>query len=520
MFSANVSSDLLGSFLEGLPSAFFVTEAGKIIFANQRFAEWMDVPYDTLPGRPEREVIPAELRQNLAASTPPTGAVTSEERSVVFPDGIARWLVIRTFPVPHGDGSGVGNATVMTDRTEVRRIQEQLWQAQKMEAVGQLTGGVAHDFNNLLTVVLGNLEFASDLLADNPQVLRHLQVAQRAAERGARLIQRLLAFSGQQQLQATATDLNKLVREVTEFARRTLPESIKVRTELSGENRYAVVDPAQLESAVLNLIVNARDAMQSGGELLLRTDSVCLSSSPGSNDPPLPSGEYAVIAVRDTGIGMPPEVVRRIFEPFFTTKAKGKGTGLGLCMVQGFAKQSGGDVRLVTAPGQGTEVALYLPLASGDVQADRHAQAGDDNAPSGDCAVLVVEDDPDVRRYVTETLQRLRFRIFEAESGDEAIAQLRRDTTFDLLFTDVVLPGSIDGVRLAQVARLLHPNIRVLLGSGYTDHALDAEVASSKEIEVIRKPYSREHILRIVRDVLGGRNETTEYGRRRDRVAV
>lgn len=384
--------------------------------------------------------------------------------------------------------------------------EDQVRQMQKMEAIGQLSGGIAHDFNNMLAIVIGSLDMARRRLAggEDPRVLRYLDNAAEGARRAAVLTGRLLAFARRQQLSPEPLDPNQLVRGMTELLRRALGERVEIRTTLADDIWPVHADAAELENALLNLAVNARDAMPEGGRLTIETTNLSTSEAEaGPRD--LPPGDYVTIRVADTGVGMSPEVMARAFEPFFTTKEVGKGTGLGLSQVYGFVRQSGGEVVFDSSPGQGASVTILLPRWTGSAIA-REARAPVENPPlralDGE-TVLVVEDEADVRRLSVETLRELGYAVVEAADGAQALDILPRLPRVDLLFTDIVMPG-LNGFQLAQRARLAKPDLRVLFTTGYAHGAAtDAQAAVTSSL-TLAKPFTLDQLARKVREALDG----------------
>ena len=385
--------------------------------------------------------------------------------------------------------------------------EEALRQAQKMEAVGQLTGGIAHDFNNLLTVVTGNIGRAQRALqaADftDARTERSLLNALKGAERAAALTQRLLAFSRRQPLAPKPIDVDKLVTGMSELLQRALGETIQLEIVTSPGLWRVEADPNQLESAILNLAVNARDAMPSGGELTIETANAQLDPSYAAREAEVPPGQYAMIAVTDTGTGMPKEVLERAFEPFFTTKDVGKGTGLGLSMIYGFVKQSGGHVKIYSEEGQGTTIKIYLPrLLSASMASETSTDHRGVEGSARQEVVLIVEDDDDVRTYTVESLQELGYHVLEAPDGPSALRLMENHQgPIDLLFTDVVMPG-MSGRELADEARLIQPSLRVLYTSGYTRNAIVHGGRLDQGVEMIMKPFTFEELAQKVRDML------------------
>jgi PAS domain S-box-containing protein len=385
------------------------------------------------------------------------------------------------------------------DISERKRLEDQLRQAQKMETVGQLTGGVAHDFNNLLTVILGNAEDLADELQDNPTLHALAEMTQLAAERGAALTRRLLAFARRQTLDPRPTDINGLLRNIEGLLRRTLGEDIAIELARGAGLWPALADAAQLEAAVLNLCLNARDAMPGGGRLSIETANSPLDEAYADAHPELQPGDYVMIAVSDTGTGMTPEVAVRAFEPFFTTKGIGHGSGLGLSMVYGFVKQSGGHVKIYSEPAQGTVVKLYMPRA-GAVQPTAPAPRASELRGTG--TILAVEDDELVRRRVEGQLAALGYKVIAAADGPAALEVLRSGAPIDLLFTDVVMPGGMDGGELAEAARALRPGLPVLFTSGYTERGIVQRGRLEPGVHLLNKPYRRQDLAEKVRELL------------------
>lgn len=388
---------------------------------------------------------------------------------------------------------------------QLREREQALRQSQKMEAVGQLTGGVAHDFNNLLQVIIGNLDtITRNLPADSGRLLRAATHAMNGAKRAAALTQRLLAFSRRQPLNPKPLNVNGLVTGLSELIHRTLGEMVSVETVLSAGLWQVEADPNELEAAVLNLAVNARDAMPDGGRLTIETANTYIDESYAASHAEVTPGQYVAISVSDTGIGMDAGTIAQAFEPFFTTKPVGQGTGLGLSQVYGFVKQSGGHVKIYSELGQGTTVKIYLPRLAAEVAAD---QPGEETfVPEGanDETVLVVEDDDDVRTYSVEVLRELGYRVLEAHDGPSALRLLERQARVDLLFSDVVLPGGLTGAQVAAQAKALRPGLKVLFTTGYARNAIIHHGRLDKGVQLITKPFSASDLAARIRDVLDG----------------
>ena len=399
------------------------------------------------------------------------------------------------------------NATLerqVVERTEqLRRNEEALRQSQKMEAVGQLTGGVAHDFNNLLQVIIGNLEtLQRNLPADSPRLQRAMRHAMNGAQRAAALTQRLLAFSRRQPLDPKPIDVNVLVNGLSDMVHRTLGETIAVETVLGAGCWWVEVDPNELEAAILNLAVNARDAMPEGGRLTLETVNAHIDEAYAATHAEVLAGQYVLISVTDTGAGMDPQTVAQAFEPFFTTKPVGKGTGLGLSQVYGFVKQSNGHVKIYSEPGQGTTVKLYLPRLAGEAVPESELDEPLNPEAGQEETLLVVEDDEDVRAYSVESLRELGYRVLETRDGPSALRLLDQESRVDLLFTDVVLPNGMTGAQLAAQARTIRPSLKVLFTTGYARNAIIHHGRLDKGVHLIVKPFSFTDLAAKVRDVL------------------
>jgi PAS domain S-box-containing protein len=384
------------------------------------------------------------------------------------------------------------------DLTEKQTAEAQLRQAQKMDAVGQLTGGVAHDFNNILTVITGTIGILSDAVANDPQMSAIAKMIDDAAERGASLTKHLLAFARRQPLQPREVDVNTLVVETIKLLRPTLGEQIQINPQLAQDAWPGLVDPNQLTTAILNLSLNARDAMPSGGKLVIETSNVYLDEGYAAMNSDVPVGNYVMVAVSDTGTGISPENLERVFDPFFTTKEVGKGTGLGLSMVFGFVKQSNGHIKIYSEVGHGTTVKIYLPRATGlsDTPVESLASI---SIEGGDETILVVEDDSLVRRYVITQIQSLGYKTLEASRASEALEIIDGPEPIDLLFTDVIMPGSMNGRHLVDTAVVLRPGLKTLFTSGYTENAIVHHGRLDTGVLLLAKPYRKSDLARMIR---------------------
>jgi PAS domain S-box-containing protein len=412
-------------------------------------------------------------------------------------DGSRFWASVVIDPIRDDDGELIGFGKVTRDLTERREAQlqleqsrEQLFQAQKMEALGQLTGGLAHDFNNLLTGISGSLDLLRTRVAQGRvgELDRYIGAAQGAASRAAALTHRLLAFARRQTLDPKATDANRLIEDMGELVRRTTGPAVQVRTLLHPHLWPTLCDANQLENALLNLCINARDAMPEGGQLTIETDNLVVEAHHTTE---LPPGDYVAVTVSDTGVGMSPDVLERAFEPFFTTKPLGQGTGLGLSMVYGFARQSDGLVRIRSELGKGTAISILLPRHQGSAEAGEELPESAEAPRTGAGeTVLVVDDEPTIRMLVTEVLEDLGYLAIQAEEGPSALKALQAARRVDLLVTDVGLPGGMNGRQLAEAARMIQPKLRVLFITGYAETVALNPDHLEPGMHVLTKPFA------------------------------
>ncbi len=397
------------------------------------------------------------------------------------------------------------SAEAMVQRfREIEATESQVRQAQKMEAIGQLTGGVAHDFNNILTVITGTIEILADAVKDRPHLAQITNLIRAAAARGADLTQHLLAFARRQPLQPRSTDINALVIDSAGLLRPTLGGQIEIESMLSPDSAPALIDPSQLSTAILNLALNARDAMPHGGKLTLETRNVVLDEDYAAMNNDVKPGNYVMIAVSDTGTGIPASLLEKVFEPFFTTKDVGKGSGLGLSMVYGFVKQSNGHIKIYSEEGHGTTVKLYLPQAAAvasiaDVLA---AEPGISGFERGDKSILIVEDDALVREYVVTQIGSLGYNTLAASNAAGALAIINGPDRIDLLFTDVIIPGGLNGRQLATEALTRRPGLKILYTSGYTENAIVHHGRLDAGVLLLPKPYLSSDLARMIQTAL------------------
>jgi PAS domain S-box-containing protein len=425
------------------------------------------------------------------------------EVRIIRPSGEERWVELYGKRVTDTAGRAVSLFGTVLDITDRKRVEEQLRQAQKMETVGQLTGGVAHDFNNLLGVLSGNLELLEERLPPDPKFAELVRRALSAVDRGTDLTRSLLAFARRQPLSPRPVDANRQILDAAELLRRPLGERIEIVAATSADLWLCEVDAAQTQAALLNLIVNARDAMPNGGRITLETANVRLDDAYAAAQGDVTPGQYVLIAVSDTGTGMTPEVVSRAFEPFFTTKPPGAGTGLGLSMVYGFVKQSGGHVRIYSEVGKGTSVKLYLPRFTGSSA----AVAGEDEMSADEImgrgeTILLVEDDLDLRETIAAMLSGAGYHVLEAPSADAALERLRETSAVHLLLTDFILPKAMNGAELARAAAEINPRLAVVFVSGYTQNSIIHHGRLDPGVTLLQKPFRKLDLMRTVRAAL------------------
>ena len=471
-----------------------------IVQANPSFCRMIGYQIDQIVGRTIADMTHINDRELLLRASTRAGEPGRDvEVRFVTGSAVLAWAHISLSQLgPSGSRPNLLLALV-EDITRERRVEAELRQAQKMEAIGQLTGGIAHDFNNLLGVVIGNAEFLLDALREDLSSTHLAQEILDSALSGADLTRRLLAFARRQTLQPRRIDLNAYLPNHVAIIRRLLGETIQISVSLAEDLWPTRVDPSQVGDALLNLAINARDAMPHGGRIGISTANVHVG--PDEQSPELAQGDYVVLSVMDTGTGMPPEVLERALEPFFTTKGPGVGSGLGLSMIFGFAKQSGGHLAIESQPGQGTTVRLYLPrvleAAGGDLQ-----QIIEPAMPIGQESVLVVDDNAEMRSVARRHLSALGYRVREAASGPAAVDCLRDGARFDLLFTDIIMPDGMTGYQLAAVARQVQPGLKVLFTTGYAGPNETPERGELPTGLVLRKPYRKLDLAMAVREAL------------------
>ncbi len=486
--------------IDSMPQGLCVFDSEqRVVMFNEQFREIYNFSKELLKvGTPVPALMEDLKRRGIARD------ITVEElrdlppgrRRHTFAEVHGRTISIKRFKTADG-----GWVATHEDITERKLAEEQLRQAQKIEAIGQLTGGIAHDFNNILTVIVGTIEILAQGVADHPELAAVARMIDDAATRGAKLTQQLLAFSRKQPLDPRDVDTNLLVTETANLLRPTLGEHIEIVMKLEPDAWHAMVDPAQLSTALLNLAINARDAMPEGGKLMFETGNVVLDEAyAGSNADVMP-GPYVLVAVSDTGIGIPADIRDRIFEPFFTTKEVGKGTGLGLSMVYGFIKQSRGHIKVDSETGHGTTIGIYLPRSDGQ-EAPAHVDAGPAEPALGHETILVVEDDSLVREFVLTQLRSLGYATLAAHDAASALDLVDKGADFDLIFTDVIMPGGMNGRQLADEVRKRRPGTKVLYTSGYTEDAIFHDGRLDSGVTLLAKPYRKSDLARKIRELL------------------
>lgn len=486
----------LAAMLEQLGEGFIALDRdSRITFVNKEAERILQQPRAALLQRNMWDAFPAARGSRFEQAQSRAAGARRPATLVEYYEPLGLWADTRIYPIEDG------LAIYFRDVSRERAMEQRIAQSQHLEAVGQLTGGVAHDFNNLLTIILGNAELLNERVEPHSALASLASMISSAAQRGARLTRSLLAFARRQALEPRVLDINERVDAMLPLLRGTLGEHIDIAMHPSADRATALVDPAQLESALLNLCLNARDAMPEGGSLTIEIAARELGEAYTSMQADMIPGRYVVLAVSDTGTGIAPEVLPHVFEPFFTTKEKGKGTGLGLSMAYGFIKQSGGHMNIYSETGEGTTVKAYLPcVTAGDPVAIPSPESAE--ITGGAESVLLVEDDELVRSYALDQLTRLGYDVAAAANGPQALEILRERGAFQLLFTDIVMPGGMNGRELAARALELHPEMKVLYTSGYTENAVVHHGRLDAGVKLLSKPYGRRELAARIRRVL------------------
>jgi PAS domain S-box-containing protein len=494
--------------IESLPAMLVVKDAstGQCLYLNRAGEQLLGCQRSEVIGKSVREIVPGQDADLIEIQD--KHALASDKPFEIYESTLStrklgkRLLRTKRLPVPDEHGAPKYLLAFSEDITDQRQIEDQLRHAQKMEALGHLTGGLAHDFNNLLAIVIGNLDVLAELRPGDAEQNELVQGAIDAALSGSELTKRLLAFARRQPLQPEQVGLNELVEDISKLLARTLGQDVAIELDLDRSIPPVTVDRVQLETAIANLANNARDAMPNGGRLLIATHTAYLDADYAAHHAEVIAGNYVVIEVSDSGEGMQPDVVAHIFEPFYTTKALGKGTGLGLSMVFGFMKQSGGHINVYSEPGRGTTFRLYLrPASAAGIAENVEAPP---LQPAADVleTILVVEDNPQLRRVVVKQLSGLGFKVLEVDNAKRALDLLALKGKIDLLFTDVVLPGDMDGCALAREVVSRVPDAKILLTSGFPGARLTDLQSLGTSVRLLSKPYRREDLARTVREVL------------------
>ena len=491
--------------IEQSPASVVITDVqGRIEYVNPKFTETTGYTYPEVVGKnpsilkagytPRDEY--ARLWRTIVAGKVWHGEFYNRKKN-----GQLFWELASIAPVRDPAGEVTHFVAVKEDITERKATEDRLRISQRMEVIGQLTGGVAHDFNNLLAIIIGNLQLLEETFAKNREARDLIADALWSAERGAQLTHGLLAFGRRQRLNPQVTDVNLIVSEMTDLLRRTLGERIAIYEKLSPGLWKTMIDRGQLENALLNLVVNARDAMADGGTLTIATANAVLPADGGPKTEDAAPGEYIVLSVSDSGVGIPAEVLERIFEPFFTTKKLGEGSGLGLSMVYGFVRQSGGQIVIDSTLGVGTTAKLFLPKAQAEESAEPHAPDAR-RQTAGRETILVVEDDPRLRKTAVNILRGGGYQVIEAGDANEALHLLDETPQLDLLFSDMVLPGGMSGSYLARAVLERRPDMRILFASGYAADSELSEALPGRVIEMLAKPYRQSDLMQKIRQIL------------------
>ena len=506
-------SDIFFAAVETTRMPMIVTDPRQpdnpIIFANRAFLAMTGYTPEELIGRNCRFLQGPETDRESVAQVRAAIAEKREFATEILnyrKNGSTFWNALFVSPVYNADGELVYYFGSQLDVSRRRDAEEALGQAQKMEALGQLTGGIAHDFNNLLQVIVGYVDILAAGLekpdADRARLGSATENIRQAAERATTLTQQLLAFARKQRLDGRAVNLNTLIEGMGEMVARSVGEAVKVELDLAEDLWNCRVDPTQAEVAILNVLINARDAMPEGGTVRISTENSEVSAR-GRELGPLRDGRYVSIAIKDTGTGIPPAVLARVMDPFFTTKEEGKGTGLGLSMVYGFAKQSGGAAQIDSAVGAGTTVRLSFPATDGDVNAPAKVSLRSVDR-QGSETILIVDDREDVAELARTILRDFGYTTLVASNAREALEILDSSERIDLLFTDLIMPGGMNGVLLAREARRRQPKLKVLLATGYAEASLERTDIGGSEFDLLNKPYRRTELVRRVRAILDG----------------
>lgn len=493
--------------VDHLPAAVYMKDLqGRYLLINREYEARYKISRDELLGKTDYEWFDggrADLFRASDREVLENGNVMEFERALEV-NGSLRYFRSFKFPLRGINGEFYAICGISTDVTEHRRTEEALRRSQKMDAVGQLAGGVAHDFNNQLGVIFGYLDMLREAHANDDKGRRWIEIATRATQRCTDLTRQLLEFSRRQASATIPTDINRELVKMDTLIARSITPAIQLKVFPAEDLRYVAVDPGEFQDTILNLVINARDAMPHGGTLVIETANQRIDGSSRERYPNLKAGDYVQITVSDTGIGMHRDTVERIFEPFFTTKAEGKGTGLGLAMVYGFVRRYGGDVRVYSEPDVGTTFLLYLPASVETHPAENGASETAPAMPGGSETILVVDDEADLLMLAEQHLTELGYRVRVANSASRALEAIESEAAIDLLFSDVVMPGGINGYELAERAKKLRPQLKVLLTSGFTAKTVAINGQARFSANLLNKPYRKDELAQRIRAVLDG----------------
>jgi PAS domain S-box-containing protein len=500
------SEDFYRTVLDALPvSVGYIDRNERIVYANRASHVLVGDKVSMMGESALRDVVQPDLYAQLASHLSVAFANQVVECQLQTRDAAGNQMDIDVSYLPHRNEQGDVQGCFLLARNVTARLQleAELRQSQKMEAIGRLTGGVAHDFNNLLSVVIGNAQLLTRTLRDSPRLYKQADTVLRAAMRGAELTRRLLTFARQQSATPQVVQINDVLNGIFDLLKRTLPGDIDLKLDIDASVGVTKLDPGQFENAILNLVINARDAMPQGGAIAIATRAMSVSAQHRGDVPEhLAAGDYVAVSVHDNGSGMTPETLKRAFEPFFTTKETGKGSGLGLAMVYGFVKGASGHVHIDSAVGEGTCIRMYFPRSREAMATEDHSNAASAELPHGTETVLVVDENPDVRSTAVEMLQSLGYRVLSAGSGRGALELATPAQNVALVFSDLMLPGGVSANALVKILRAQYPQLRVLLTSGFSDSVIANRAILDGSIEIIAKPYQLNDLARRVRAVL------------------
>jgi len=503
-----VSEEQFRSLVEGAPEAVLIANSkGRLILANRQAESLFGISREKLMLQSLRQLLP-DIDISKYSFTEPFDSNKSINKdllttAILDGDEVSKPVEVSVATTATEAGNTI--TCLIRDVSDRARLESQLLQSQKMDAIGKLTGGMAHDFNNLLGVIMGNLDLAARKVVDNGAVTKRLETAKRAAERGAELTKRMLAVARKQPLQPKPTNINLILDEMADMLPRTLGPDIEMKCDTKSTLPDVLVDPSGLENVFLNLAINSRDAMPDGGKFYITTDVLHLDDAQAlSHKDDMRPGSYVQIAITDTGEGMTKETLSRVFEPFFTTKERGKGTGLGLAMIYGFAKQSGGNIRIYSEPGVGTTIDIFLPVSKEKAKssAPRASEPSSLNVGSGGEKVLLVDDEYELLEVAASYLEEMGFEVLAATDGRQALMTLENNPDIKILLTDIVMPGGINGVELAKKVRKRLADVKVLYISGYPSGVFSDKSGTDLDAPLITKPYSKEKLAEALDELL------------------